>query len=138
MWYPDRDTLAANLITPNDLIFSIRNGGSHTRNFHEVKNGYHRTHRSDDHIIDLVHRRFKGGYGNQRITMDDRGFREMLEAEGLPETSTERAMRVLRNFVGMLNEMPEELTSGHNGMGSSSDCYNIIPNDAHPVSARIL
>ena len=69
-----------------------------------------RTHRSDDHIIDLVHRRLKGGYGNQRITIDDRGFREMLEAEDLPETSTERAMRVLRHFVGMLNEMPEELT----------------------------
>ena len=89
-----------------------------------------RTKHSDDHIIHLAQRRIKGGYGNQRITMDDRGFREMLEAEGLPETSTERAMRVLRHFVGMLNEMPEEFTSGHNGMGSSSDCYNIIPNDA--------
>ena len=88
-----------------------------------------RTH-SNDHIINLAQRRIKGGFGNQRISMDDREFRAVLEGEGLSKTSTERTMRVLRHFLGMLNEMPEEFTSGHNEMGSSSDCYNIIPNDA--------
>jgi len=66
--------------------------------------------------------------------IDDNGFRELLEAQGLNNSVIERAIRVLRHFVDMLSEMPDGIKSSQICDNAADQSYNVIP---HGESAGI-
>ena len=79
---------------------------------------------TENRIVNLAVHRLKHGFENRRIVLDEDGFRQMLEKNELPISSS--ALSVLRHFLGMLNEMPYELTRAFI-VHSTSGCYNVIP-----------
>lgn len=84
---------------------------------------------TENRIVNLAVHRLKHGFENRRIVLDEDGFRQMFEKNEFTSDQLKRALSVLRHFLGMLNEMPDELTSGHLSSSSTSGCYNVIPND---------
>ncbi|MDE0783792.1 MAG: hypothetical protein OSB34_11485, partial [Planktomarina sp.] len=73
--------------------------------------------------------RMHGGRSYGQVVIDDDGFRELLEAQGLDNSSIERAMSVLRHFVGMVSEMSDEIKSGQIYNNATAQSYNVIPSD---------
>ena len=89
---------------------------------------------SENHIVDISMHRMLSRHSYRHVVIDDNGFRELLEAQGLNSSSVERAMSVLRHFVGMLSEMPDGIKSSQICDNAADQSYNVIP---HGESAGI-
>ena len=84
---------------------------------------------SENHIVDISMHRMLSRHSYRHVVIDDNGFRELLEAQGLNSSSVDRAMSVLRHFVGMLSDMSKETKFGQTGNNAPAQSYNVIPND---------
>ena len=84
---------------------------------------------SENHIVDISMHRMQSRHSYRQLAIDDNGFRELLEAQGLNSSSIERAMSVLRHFVGMLSDISNENKSGQIRNNTAAQSYNVIPSD---------
>jgi hypothetical protein len=84
---------------------------------------------SENHIVDISMHRMLSRHSYSHVVIDDNGFRDLLEAQGLNSSSVERAMSVLCHFVGMLSDMSRETKFGQTGNNGPAQSYNVIPND---------
>ena len=82
---------------------------------------------SENRIIDISMHRMHRNSSYRRMVLDDKGFRELLEAQGLNNSAIERAMSVMRHFVGMLSEMPDGIKSSQICDNAADQSYNVIP-----------
>ena len=84
---------------------------------------------SENHIVDISMHKMVSGHPYRQVAIDDSGFRELLAAQGLHSSAIERAMSVLRHFVGMLNETSNENKSCQISNNAAAQSYNVIPSD---------
>ena len=85
---------------------------------------------SENRIYDIsMQRPYRTPSYNQMV-IDDNGFRKMLEAQGMTQSSIDRAMRGLHHYVGILAEISNGLNIEKRGNITAGHGYNVIPNNA--------
>ena len=85
---------------------------------------------SENRIYDISMHRMSRIPSYNQMVIDDSGFRKMLEAQGMSQSSIDRAMRGLHHYIGILGEISNEMRPEKMRGITSTHSYNIIPSNA--------